>query len=153
LPEDREEISRSVDPEIISRELGESARPAALWLHQYQIHCTIRRRSVGGWQKLVDQELKRLETRGDETSTLVVSELLWNLADVHRRLGDTTKLLVVVDRMMNLGSDDSDDVLVNTLQWFVDHQNVGGARPVCEKYDGRIQQAKRPLYLVAMASC
>jgi len=66
----------------------------------------------------VDQELKRLETRGDETSTLVVSELLWNLADVHRRLGDTTKLLVVVDRMMNLGSDDSDDVLVNTLQWL-----------------------------------
>jgi tetratricopeptide (TPR) repeat protein len=151
LPADRDDASRSVEPEIISRELGESARPAALWLRQYQIQLRDPAASVGGWEKLVDAEIKRLETRGDETSTLVVSEMLWNLADVHRRQGDMPKLLAVVDRMMNLGGDDSDDILVNTLQWFVDHEMWTALDPFVTKYDGRIQQSKRPLYLVALA--
>jgi tetratricopeptide (TPR) repeat protein len=151
LPADRDEANRSVDPEIISRELGECARPAAQWLRQFQIQLRDPAASVSGWQKLVDEEAKRLETRGDETSVLVVSEMLWNLADVYRRQGDTAKLLVVVDRMMNLGSDDLDDILVNTLQWFVDHEMWAALDQFVTKYDGRIQQAKRPLYLVALA--
>jgi tetratricopeptide (TPR) repeat protein len=77
--------------------------------------------------------------------------MLWNLADVYRQQGDTAKLLVAVDRMMNLGGDDSDDILVNTLQWFVDHEMWGALDQFATKYDGRIQQAKRPLYLVALA--
>jgi tetratricopeptide (TPR) repeat protein len=151
LPAEFDEPTRSLDADVVNRELGESARPAAMWLRQYEIQIRDPAASIAGWQKLIDEETKRLETHGDETSATIVSEVLWNLADVYRRMGDTAQVLAVADRMMTLGGDDSDDILVNTLQWFVDHQMWTPLDQFATKYDGRIQQAKRPLYLVALA--
>jgi tetratricopeptide (TPR) repeat protein len=151
VPADHDDSEPAVDPEIIDYELGASTRPAALWLRQYQIQLRDPAASVSGWQKLVDEEVKRLGTSADETSTTVASDLLWNLADVYRRLGDTPHLLGVVDRMMGIGGDDADDLLVHTLQSFVDHQSWEALDQFVTKYESRIEQTKAPLYLVALA--
>ena len=59
--------------------------------------------SVAGWQRLIDEEAQRLDTDADETSPDFVSALLWNLADVHRRLGETGPLVATTDRLLALG--------------------------------------------------
>jgi tetratricopeptide (TPR) repeat protein len=151
VPGDRDDSDPAVDPEVIDHELGASTRPAAMWLRQYQIQLHDPAASVNGWQKLTDEEVKRLGTSADETSSTVASDLLWNLADIYRRLGDTPRLLSVVDRMMSIGGDDSDDILVHTLQSFVDHQSWEALDQFFTKYESRIEQGKSPLYLVAIA--
>ena len=151
LPADHDDSDRSIDPEVISRELGPSARPAAMWLRQYQIQLRDPSASVAGWQKLVDEEMKRLGSNADETSPRIATDLLWNLADVYRRLGDTPQLLGVVDRMMSIGGDESDDTLATTLKWFVDHESWGALDQFATKYESRIQQTKTSLYLLALA--
>jgi tetratricopeptide (TPR) repeat protein len=151
LPDDPDDAERAVDPEVISHELGASARPTALWLRQYQIQLRDPAAAVSGWQKLVDEEMKRLAANSDETTPRVASDLLWNLADVYRRQGDTQQLLGVVDRMMSIGGDDADDIMVSTLKWFVDHQSWEALNQFVTKYDGRIQQTKSSLYFVAFA--
>jgi tetratricopeptide (TPR) repeat protein len=151
IPDDQEDTDRTIDPAAMSRELGASTRPAAIWLKQYVIQLHDPAASVKGWQTLVDDELKRLSSNSDETSSRIATDLLWNLADVYRRLGDTKQLLGVVDQMMGVSGDEADDVLTSTLKWLVDHQAWEALNAFATKYDARIGTAKGPLYLVAFA--
>ena len=79
----------AIDPEIIDRELGESTRARGR-SGCGNIRSQLRdpAASVAGWQRLIDEETKRLDANVDETSPAIVSALLWNLADVHRQLGE-----------------------------------------------------------------
>ena len=151
LPADHDDSDRSIDPEVISRELGPSASTGGDVAAAISDSIARSGASVAGWQKLVDQEMKRLGSNADETSPRIATDLLWNLADVYRRLGDTPQLLGVVDRMMSIGGDESDDTLATTLKWFVDHESWGALDQFATKYESRIQQTKTSLYLLALA--
>jgi tetratricopeptide (TPR) repeat protein len=79
--------SRTADPELIGQEVGASQRVAADWLRQYQVQLRDPASSVAGWQQLVDEELQRLDTHTDETSSATVTTLMYFVANAHARLG------------------------------------------------------------------
>ncbi len=140
-----------IDQEIIDRELGESTREASRWLRQFQIQLRDPAASVAGWQHLIDEEAKRIDTEFDQTSPAIVSALWWNLADVHRRLGETGPLVDVSDRLLAVGSSDSESFLGTFLQWLVQHESWDAVEQFAAKHTARIEKSKRTLYLLAMA--
>jgi tetratricopeptide (TPR) repeat protein len=79
--------SRTADPELIGQEVGASRRVAAAWLRQYQMQLGDPASSVTGWQQLVDEEVQRLESHSDETSSATVTTLMYFVANAHARLG------------------------------------------------------------------
>lgn len=143
--------SPQIDPEVFDRELGESRREASRWLRQYQLQLRDPAASVAGWQQLIDEEAKRTSVDVEETSPAIVTAMLWNLADVHRRLGQTEPLLAVMDRMLATGDSDSEKLLGTFLQWFVEHESWDALQQFATAHDDEIQKSKRTLYLLAMA--
>lgn len=143
--------SPQIDPAIFDRELGESRREASRWLRQYQLQLRDPAASVAGWQQLIDEEAKRTNVDVEETSPAIVTALMWNLADVHRRLGQTEPLLAVMDQMLAAGDSDSEKLLGTFLQWFVEHESWDALQQFATAHDDEIQKSKRTLYLLAMA--
>jgi tetratricopeptide (TPR) repeat protein len=143
--------SPQIDPAIFDRELGESRREASRWLRQYQLQLRDPAASVAGWQQLIDEEAKRTNVDVEETSPAIVTAMMWNLADVHRRLGQTEPLLAVLDRMLATGDSDSEKLLGTFLQWFVEHESWDALQQFATAHDDEIQKSKRTLYLLAMA--
>ena len=140
-----------IDPEVIERELGGSSRIAADWLRRYLIQLRDPAASVAYWQKLIDEEVVRLEHNAADTSAEIVAGLLWNLAEVYRGLDNRTPLLAVVDRMMGLDPDESDTTSVELLMWLSKHQSWEVLDEFLAKHQARLDQSKRPLYYAAIA--
>ena len=147
---ERSESGQPIDPAIIGRELGESTRVAADWLRQYQSQIRDPAESVAGWQSLIEEESRRADANLDETSQGIVLALLWNLADVHRQLGDNEALVAVADRIIATSGDNSDAMVAKFLQWLVDNEAWDGLDLFASKQDSRIRQTKQALYLVAL---
>ena len=112
-----------IDPAIFDRELGESNRAPVLWLRQFQLQLRDPAESVAGWQRLIDDETKRLDVEVNETSPAIVTALLWNLADVHRQLGETGPMVETADRIFAMNRADSDRLLGTFLKWLVQHES------------------------------
>jgi hypothetical protein len=138
-------------PEIISHELGESTRTASRWLRQYRLQLRDPAASLAAWPELIDEEQQLLAQYSSDTSPAIVLGLLWNVADVHRRLGDQEALLALVDRMVALDSNDAEDTAVKLLQWFVDEQAWEAVDAFLGKYQDRLARAKESLYEAALA--
>jgi len=83
---DPDKSSRTADPELIGQEVGASRRVAAAWLRQYQLQLGDPASSVAGWQQLIDEELQRLNSHSDETSSATVTTLMYFVANAHARL-------------------------------------------------------------------
>jgi len=142
---------QSAAPEIIGRELGESARTSSQWLRHYRLQLRDPAASLAAWPELILQEQQLLDQNSSDTSSAIVLGLLWNLADVHRRLGDQQATLVVVDRMVALDANDAEDTSVKLLQWFVDEQAWEAVDAFLDKYQDRLARAKQSLYEAALA--
>lgn len=149
----RGEDTLSPDPDIIDRELGSSGRVASQWLHQYQIQLRDPAASVPGWQRLVDEEFERLDSADDDTSTAIVTELLWNQVDLQRRLGNATELVNVADRIVVIheNNGDPDRAIVKILEWLLRRESWEAIDLFSARHDERIQNAKLALYLLAMS--
>jgi tetratricopeptide (TPR) repeat protein len=141
----------AIEPAIFDRELGESTRVPVLWLRQFQVQLRDPAASVALWQRLIDEETKRLDVEVNETSPTIVSALLWNLADVHRQLGQTGPLVDVADRMLGVGGADSEELLGSFLQRLAQHESWDALEQFATRHDERIQKSKHTLYLLAMA--
>jgi tetratricopeptide (TPR) repeat protein len=140
-----------LDPAIFDRELGESTRAPVLWLRQFQLQIRDPAESVAGWQRLIDEETKRLDVEVNETSPAIVTALLWNLADVHRQLGATGPMVETADRILAMNRADSERLLGTFLQWLVQHESWDALEHVADTHDAQIQKSKRTLYLLALA--
>jgi tetratricopeptide (TPR) repeat protein len=150
-PSDDDAAERSIDPEVFDRELGESTRIASQWLRQYQIQLRDPAASVPGWRELIDAESEQLDGHFEETSSPVVADLLWNLADVYHRLGETAPLADVVGRIVKLSGEESDQIVWELLEWFLKRKAWDPLDQFAARYDRRIRQSKPSLYLLAMA--
>jgi tetratricopeptide (TPR) repeat protein len=84
---DTDKSSRTPDPELIGQEIGGSRRVATAWLRQYQMQLGDPSSSVAGWQQLIDEELQRVDSHSDETSSATVTTLMYFVANAHSRLG------------------------------------------------------------------
>ncbi len=140
-----------IDPTIFDRELGESNRAPVEWLRQFQLQLRDPAASVAGWQQLIDEEHKRLDVEVDETSPTIVSALLWNLADVHRQLGENGRMLEVGDRILAVGGADAERLLGTFLQWLVQHESWDALEQFAASHDDKIERSKRTVYLLALA--
>jgi len=140
-----------IDPAIFDRELGESTRAPVLWLRQFQRQLRDPAESVAGWQRLIEEESKRLDVEVNETSPAIVTALLWNLADVHRQLGATGPMVETADRIFAMNRADSERLLGTFLQWLVQHESWDALEHVATTHDAQIQKSKRTLYLLALA--
>ena len=150
-PDERDEEAMPVDPETIDHELGESTRISAKWLRQYRVQLRDPAASVDPWQQIVDDEAALLERNRDETSDEIVLRLMWNLADVHRQLDNRTALMQMVDRMIGLNADAAERTTVDLLLWLVERESWDALEEFLAKYDTQLGQAKRPLYIAALA--
>ncbi|MGD9634774.1 MAG: HEAT repeat domain-containing protein, partial [Pirellulales bacterium] len=141
---------RAIDPAAFDQELGESTRAPVLWLRQFAIQLRDPAASVAGWQPLIDDENKRLDVEVNETSPAMVSALLWNLAEVHRQLGQNQQYVEVADQYLAMGGGDSDRLLT-LLKWLVRNESWEALQALADKHDGEIQKSKQTLYMLAMA--
>jgi tetratricopeptide (TPR) repeat protein len=148
LPDD-EPIA--LDPETIGRELGESTRTTVQWLRQYQAQLRDPAAAIPRWQLLVDEEVARLEQKSDATSAEVVLDLLWNLADLHRRLSRQAELAETLDRMFRIESDSPDRAAANIMLWLTEHEAWEAVDDVLARHPERFTRGKRPLYMAALA--
>jgi tetratricopeptide (TPR) repeat protein len=146
-----DEADRSIDPEVFDRELGDSTRTASQWLRQYQLQLRDPAASLPGWRHLIEDESRRLEEKVDETSSSIVTDLLWNLADVDHRLGETAALVEVIDRIVEVNGDESDSTVWKLLEWLLKREAWDALDQFTTKHDGRIRRSKPSLYLLAMA--
>lgn len=149
-PREGEEPRRSIDADVIDHELGESTRPPARWLRQYRVQLRDPAESLAGWEKLIAQEQELLEQGSSDTAAAIVLGLLWNVVDVHRQLGDQAALVRTVDQMVALDPGDAEQTTVGLLQWLVDRQAWDALDAFLDKYQGRLERAKRPLYIAAL---
>ncbi len=150
-PDDARPPTTPADPDVITRELGESTRTTADWLRQYRAQLRDPAGSLAQWQQLINNETKSLGLNGDDTSSEIVLGLLWNLADLHRQLNDRSALMVDVDRMIQLDAEAADRTAINLLQWFVEQKSWDVVDEFLVKYDDQLSHSKRPLYIAAMA--
>lgn len=150
-PVERVDSRRSVDADVIGRELGESGRIAARWLQQYRVQLGDPAASLAGWEQLIDSEQRLMEQGTEETDPAVVLGLLWNLADVYRQLGQQEQLMQVADRMVAIDALDAEQTTIGLLQWFVEQQSWDALDAFLDKYQQRLERNKRSLYLAALA--
>jgi tetratricopeptide (TPR) repeat protein len=141
----------AINPAIFDRELGESVRPPVEWLRQFQIQLQDPAQSVAGWQQLIDEESKRLDVEVNETSPAIVSALLWNLADVHRQLGQTDQLNETLDRVLAASGAESERMLGAILNWLLQRESWDALDQFADAHEQQIQKSKRTLYLLAYA--
>lgn len=141
---------RAIDPAAFDQELGESTRAPVLWLRQFAVQLRDPAASVAGWRPLIDEESKRLDVEVNETSPAMVSALLWNLAEVHRQLGQNPQYVEVADQYLALGGGDSDRLLT-LLKWLVRNESWEALQALADKHNDDIQKSKQTLYMLAMA--
>jgi tetratricopeptide (TPR) repeat protein len=122
-----------------------------MWLRQYLAQLHDPPASVAAWKQLIDQESERLEKNTGETSNQIVIGLLWNLADVHRQVGDQAALIGVLDRMFELSTDRVDETTIELLVWLTGNESWDALDAFLAKHQDRFDQSKRPLYYAAMA--
>lgn len=150
LAEEARAGQRPIDPAAFDAELGDSTRAPVLWLRQFAIQLRDPAASVAGWQPLIDEENRRLDVDVNETSPTMVSALLWNLAEVHRRLGQHQQYVVVANQWLALGGGDSDRML-DLLKRLVRSEAWETLQEFATHHDVEIQQSKQALYILAMA--
>jgi tetratricopeptide (TPR) repeat protein len=150
-PKDAEATRPKLEPSQVDEELGGSTRTAAAWLHQYVAQLHDPPASIAAWKKLIDQESARLEKSTAETSNEMLLGLLWNLADLYRQTGDQTALTGVLDRMLVLAAEGSDETIVNLIVWLTQNQSWDVLDSFLTKNQSRLEQSKRPLYYAAVA--
>jgi len=124
---------------------------AADWLHQYVAQLRDPASSAAAWKKFTDEESTRLEKNSGETSSEIVLGLCWNLADIYRQLGDPPAITGILDRMIELAADGSDDTLVSLLAWLTENKSWDVLDSFLAKHQSRLEQSKRPLYYAALA--
>ncbi len=150
-PEEQSAARSPVDSEVVERELGGSSRAASDWLRRYLVQLRDPVASVEFWQTLIDDEVTRLEQNAADTSPEIVSGLLWNLAEVHRQIGNRAATMGVVNRMMNVNPDVVDSTAVELLTWLYEHASWEVLDDFLAKHQDRLEQSKRPLYYAALA--
>jgi tetratricopeptide (TPR) repeat protein len=149
-PKDASAARPPIDAAVVEQQLGASTRAAAIWLHQYLSQVRDPAASIATWKQLVDQESARLEKNG-ETSNEIVIRLQWNLAELYRQVGDQPAVTGLLDRMMELAGDTSDDTIVNLLVWLTENKSWDALDTFLTKHQPRLEQSKRPLYYAALA--
>jgi tetratricopeptide (TPR) repeat protein len=150
-PDDRPTSRTAIDPDILSQELGTSTRVGSIWLRQYFLQLRDPAASIASWQRLIDEEAARLEDNPNDTSTTVILDLLWNLADLHRELGQKNELIAAIDRMIQLESDSPDETAIELLTWLPENKLWDVLDDFLAKHEPRFQQSKRPMYYAALA--
>jgi tetratricopeptide (TPR) repeat protein len=150
-PKDAEATRPKLEASQADAELGGSTRTAAGWLHQYVAQFHDPPASIAVWKKLIDQESARLEKSSAETSNEILLGLLWNLADLYRQTGDQTALTGVLDRMLVLAAEGSDETIVNLIVWLTQNKSWDVLDSFLTKNQSRLEQSKRPLYYAAIA--
>lgn len=150
-PDSKSARRTPLDPDVIERELGSSTRIAAGWLRQVPLQLRDPASSVNSWQQLIDEESARLSQNSDETSAELLAALMWNLADVYRRLDNQAALVQIVDRMVRLEGDDPERVAVAVLMWLVDEKSWTTMDDLLNRHPDRFSRNKKPLYAAAIA--
>ncbi len=150
-PDDADAKPVPVDAEIIEQELGPSTRVAASWLRQYVRQLGDPAVAVTSWQPLIAAETARLDQRDDETSPEIALGLLWNLAELHRQLGNPQAVIETADQMVALDDQRMDRTTIDLLKWLGKHKSWDILDAFLSKHQARLEQAKRPLYAVALA--
>jgi tetratricopeptide (TPR) repeat protein len=150
-PPEKSVGARALDPDGVERELGASTRVAAKWLRQYLIQQRDPAASLAAWKQLVDAELARADKNASDTSSDIQLDLLWNLADVYRQLGQEMAVAATLDRMMELAADGSDETSINVLEWLTENKSWNVLDAFLKKHQAQLGQSKRPLYYAAMA--
>src|SRR3954451_2836399 len=150
-PDDKPGSDSHIDPEVITRELGRSKRASAALLRQYLAQLRDPASSVAAWTQLVEQETAKLHKNAGDTSSEIVLGLCWNLADVYRQLGDRAALTGMLDRMIDLAADGSDDTLASLIEWLAEYKSWDALDAFITKHRPRLEQSKRPLYYAALA--
>jgi tetratricopeptide (TPR) repeat protein len=139
-----------IEATMVDHELGASTRAAATWLRQYLAQVRDPAASIAGWKQLVEQETDRLEKNGETTNEIII-RLDWNLAELHRQVGDQPAVTALLDRMMDLAGDTSDDTIVNLLEWLTENKSWDVLDTFLNKHQPRLEQSKRPMYYAALA--
>ncbi len=150
-PKDAGATRPQIEPTAIEKELGPSTRASATWLRQYLAQLRDPPASIAAWKQLIDQESKRLESSTSETSNEVLIGLLWNLADLYRQVNDQPALIAVVDRMLELSAERSDETVVSLLVWLTENKSWEVLDSFLVKHQSAFQQSKRPMYYAALA--
>jgi tetratricopeptide (TPR) repeat protein len=140
-----------VDPALVEQDLGPSTRTSVTWLRQYLAQLHDPPASIAAWKKLVDEEQARLKRNKSETSSEIMLDLEWNLADVYRQTGDQAALAAALDDMMALELERFDETAVGLIEWLVDTKSWPALDTFLTKHQERLQQTKRPLYFAAIA--
>jgi hypothetical protein len=140
-----------LDPEVIEQELGSSTRVAAAWLRQYARQARDPASSIVAWQSMIAEEMARLEQHTDETSTDIALGLLWNLADLNRELGRHEAVVETADQMIAIDDERRERTAVDLVEWMAKHKSWNVLDGFLSKHQSRLEQAKRPLYAIALA--
>ena len=149
-PKDADKVRPPIDAATVEQQLGGSTRAAAVWIHQYLAQLQDPAASIANWKQLVDQESTQLEKSG-ETSNEIVIRLQWNLADLYRQVGDQPAITALLDRIVELAGEASDDTIVDLLVWLTRNKSWDVLDAFLAKHQSRMEQSKRPLYYAAMA--
>lgn len=144
-------VRSSSEQDEIEQALGGSMRVAVVWLRQYLAQWREPAGSIAAWQQLIDEETARIAKNSRDTSAAVVAGLLWNLADVHRQLGDAKSLSSTLDRMVELDALTLDQTAVELLEWLTRNKAWPVLDEFLSKHQPRFEQSKRPLYYAAIA--
>lgn len=150
-PDDADAKPIPVDSGVVDLELGPSTRVAASWLRQYVLQSTDLAASVESWQSLIADELTRLDSHADETSPDIALGLLWNLAELHRQLGNSKSVIETADQMVTLDDERMERTAIDLLTWMTGNKSWDILDSFLAKHQSRLEQAKRPLYAVALA--
>jgi hypothetical protein len=150
-PDDDDAGTPHVDATIVERELVGSTRLAADWLRRFLAQLRDPASSVEFWQELIDDEVARLEQNADDTSPQIVTGLLWNLAELHRQLGNRPAIFNAADRMMTVNAAATDETAIELLRWMSEHKTSEVLDQFLAKYQQQLEQSKRTLYYAALA--
>src|SRR3954468_17464758 len=150
-PDDKPGSDSHIDPEVITRELGRSKRASAALLRQYLAQLRDPASSISAWTQLIEQETEKLHKNYGDTSGDIVLGLCWNLADLHRQLGDRAALSSMLDRMIDLAADGSDETLASLIEWLTEYKSWDALDAFITKHRARLEQSKTPLYYAAIA--
>jgi Tetratricopeptide repeat len=150
-PAQQTSASQSLDSEMVNRELGDSSRESAIWVRRYLAQLEDPAASAEYWEKLVDEESKRLEQNADDTSPQIVLGLLWNLSEIYRQIDQQQALLGALDRMLQLNAESAQAVGVQLIEWLVKHEDWAVLDELLAKHQASFEQSKRPLYYAALA--
>jgi tetratricopeptide (TPR) repeat protein len=150
-PAERGSSRTPVDPAVVEHELGRSTRAASNWLRLYLAQRRDPAAAVVNWQPLIDAETNRLEANAGDTSAAIVVGLLWNLADLHRQLGDNQAMIAVLDRMVDLDQQTLDSTAIGLLSWLTENKLWPVMDAFLAKHQVQFEASKRPLYFAALA--